>query len=110
MMNVRHPPRMHPIRASMGLFAAMQRAWKSSAARLPKPRMKMVAQFQKMALGKGVSDTGSDIWLSKMRCHRRGRRRCRSRHRPTRPGCSTSRLFAQSTPSYSAAVASSGYM
>ena len=57
---------MHPTRASMGERAAMHRAWKSSAARFPKPRMKMVAQFQKMALGKGVRDTGSDIWLSKI--------------------------------------------
>ena len=69
---VKQPPMMHPIRASMGLFAAMQRAWKSSAARLPKPRMKMVAQFQKMALGKGVREYGSDIWLSKMRLSPKG--------------------------------------
>ena len=42
-------------------------AWKSSAARLPKPRMKMVAQSQKMALGNGESAHGLVIWSSKMR-------------------------------------------
>ena len=45
---------MQPQVAMLGVFAAMQRAWKSNAARLPKPKTKMVAQLKKMAFGKGV--------------------------------------------------------
>ena len=45
----------------------MHLAWKSSAARLPKPSTKMVAQLKKMALGNGVRAAGSVIWFSKMR-------------------------------------------
>jgi predicted peroxiredoxin len=53
-MNVMQPAMKQPTVAMFSVLEAMQRAWKSSAARLPKPRMKMVAQFHMMALGKGV--------------------------------------------------------
>ena len=51
MTNVEIAPMMHPQRAPEGVLAAMHLAWKSSAAMFPTPKIKMVAQFQKMALG-----------------------------------------------------------
>lgn len=50
-IKVTTPPMMQPQRATEGDLAAMQRAWKSKAAKFPNARMKMVAQFQKMELG-----------------------------------------------------------
>ena len=41
----------------------MQRAWKSRAARFPNARMKTVAQLNRIAFGKGVSECGLSIWL-----------------------------------------------
>ena len=52
---------MHPIRAVLGPLLAMHRAWKSNAAKFPKPRMKMVAQLKKIAFGKGVNEVASVI-------------------------------------------------
>ena len=57
------PAMRHAAVAVFLSFAAMQRAWKSIAARLPNPRMMIVAQFQKMALGNGVSECDSVISL-----------------------------------------------
>jgi hypothetical protein len=51
MMKVTNPPIMQPQVAIEGVLAAMQRAWKSKAAKFPNARMKIVAQFQKIALG-----------------------------------------------------------
>ena len=64
---VKHPPIKHPSVAVRGLMAAMHRTWKSRAAKLPNPKMIIVAQFQKMALGNGVSTYGSVICLPKTR-------------------------------------------
>ena len=44
--DVKRPPMMHPQLAVLGVLAAIQRDWKSKAARLPKARMKMVAQSE----------------------------------------------------------------
>ena len=49
------PPKMQPATAVFGPFAEKTRAWKSRAARLPKPRTKMVTQLKKIALGMGAS-------------------------------------------------------
>ena len=51
MTKVASPPIMQPQVAIEGVFAAMQRAWKSKADKFPNARMKIVAQFQKIALG-----------------------------------------------------------
>ena len=57
------PAMRHAAVAVFSSFAAMQRAWKSIAARLPNARMMIVDQFQKMAFGNGVSECGSSISL-----------------------------------------------
>ena len=44
-----------------------RRAWKSRAARLPKPRTKIVTQLKKIALGIGSIASGSVIWLGSVR-------------------------------------------
>jgi hypothetical protein len=50
---VKRPPSRQPYVAMDGVLAAIQRAWKSKAARFPRPRMKIVAQFHIIAFGKG---------------------------------------------------------
>lgn len=53
MKKVKHPPSKHPSEAPRGVLLAIQRAWKSSAATFPNAKIKIVAQFHKMAFGKG---------------------------------------------------------
>jgi hypothetical protein len=48
---VTSPPIMQPQRAVNGSLVAMHLAWKSKAAKLPIPRIKMVHQFQNTAFG-----------------------------------------------------------
>ena len=62
--NVNKPATKQPIWAVVGDLAAKQRAWKSKAAKLPKPRTKIVAQLNKIAFGNGVYARGSLIDLS----------------------------------------------
>ena len=61
------PPMMQPATAVFGPFAEKTRAWKSRAARLPKPRTKIVTQLKKIALGIGSIASGSVIWLGSVR-------------------------------------------
>jgi len=56
--NTTNPEIMQPQRAVDGSLAAMHRAWKSSAAMLPTPRIKIVLQFQKIPFGLRDGENG----------------------------------------------------
>jgi hypothetical protein len=53
MKKAKAPPIKHPMTAARGVLAAIHRAWKSIAAKFPTAKIMKVAQFQKIALGKG---------------------------------------------------------
>ena len=56
-----YAPRMQPITATFGVLEPKTRAWKSSAARLPKPSTRMVTCKQRGAGKLGVRHTANHM-------------------------------------------------